>query len=229
MSNVETMETADRFSVSALVEARIQYRLARGNRMVPIPFVAEDYPVVSDDWLVQVRYWAIRLEGESHNMAEVLATRAFPGLRTDALFNLGRVNGNQFEAQPWMGDYYKQRAEAAGVNTTGKYYSRALADYPGDPTAWVSDRGDVLRVCKEKGYRCTGLVDYEPPPVVPIPDVAIASDLVEEEIARRLSFDPGLTREDVFDDAYNTRAGKVDVAPAWEPVGPDLSEVVADE
>jgi hypothetical protein len=224
------MGSSRQFSQSALVEARIQYRLALGNRMIPLPFETTEFPVVSDDWSAQVHYWLMRIGGESHNMAEMLATRSFPALKTDAIFQIGRCNGNQFEKQPWLGNYYRKKAAQAGVNTTGKYYSRALADFPGDPTAWVSDRHDVLRVCQQKGFKCSGLVDYTPPEIeAPVPDVKLADDLLEEEIARRIELNPDLSREDVFDEAYNSRAGNVSTAPAWEPEGPDLSEVARDD
>ena len=50
-------------------------------------------------------------------------------------FNKGRVNGNQFEHVPVLGDYSRKLAEDAGVSTTGKTYTRGPAEFPGDPTA----------------------------------------------------------------------------------------------
>lgn len=236
MSNVETMESPDRFTHDGAM-GQADRAIVPGASGAEAPGMvgragdqdAVGFPLISQDPVIQARYIAMREAGESHSMAEILASRSFPGLRTDAIYNKNRCNGNQFEDQPWLGDYYRGLAEASGVNTTGKYYSRALADYPGDPTAWVSDRSDVLRVCREKGFRCTGMVDYEPPEIeAPMPDVQIAGELVEEEIERRLALAPGLSREDVYDDALNTRLGKTE-APAWEPKGPDISEAFREE
>jgi hypothetical protein len=155
----------------------------------------------------------MREAGESHNISEMLATQDFPGTRTDREFNQGRCNGNQFEKTPGLGDYYKARAEAAGVNTTGKTYLSGLASFPGDPTAWVSDRHDVLRVCREKGFKCSGAVDYTPPEAEPIPDVPIAEDIVEREVDAYMANDPGERRADVEERVTAMLTGSVDANP----------------
>ena len=106
------------------------------------------FPIVSSDLVVQARYENMRLDGQSHNMAEMLATRSFPGVKTDAVVNEGKFSGDRGKVGPhqlWL----KQQAEAAGVSTAGKWYCSGLASFPGDPTAWVGDRGDVLRIARE--------------------------------------------------------------------------------
>jgi hypothetical protein len=160
-----------------------------------------------------VRYMTCRAEGTAHRLAIVLATGQFPGVRTDVEFNRGRCNGNQFERCPGLGDYYRRAAEAAGVSTTGKYYSAALAEYPGDPEAWVADRHDVLAVARRKGLKVEGLVEYTPPEVEPIPEVGLADDLVAREVDEVLALDPGRRREDVAEDVRALRSGLVDESP----------------
>ena len=92
---------------------------------------------------------------------------------TDAAFLEGHVNGNQFENEPIIGDAYKAEATAKGVDITGKVYLSQLATYPGDPEAWVSGRGDVQRVCEQRGWGCKGSVEVKaqelaaPPPAAP--------------------------------------------------------------
>jgi hypothetical protein len=170
-------------------------------------------PTISRNPFIQERYEIMRLRGESHNMAEILATRKFPGSRTDREFNAGRVNGNQFEHVPGLGDYYRKIAEEAGVSVTGKFYCSGLASWPGDPTAWVSDRGDVLRVAREKGLRVSGHVDYDPGEPTPAADVPIADDLVESEVEDILESNPGASADDVRDRVIQLRTGQVDPNP----------------
>lgn len=170
-------------------------------------------PAVSSDFETQVRYWDMRLNGESHSVAEILATRTFPGVRTDSTFNIDTENGKQFEKTPALGDQFRREAEAAGVSTTGKVYKHGLANFPGDPTAWVSGRGDVERVCKEKGFNCSGAVDYRAEEREPTPDVEIADDMVESEVNEIMELNPGVRREDVREQVVEVRTGKVDNNP----------------
>lgn len=156
------------------------------------------------------RYIYMRQEGQSHNIAMMLATQSFPGVRTDSTFNIGRCNGNQFESQPEMGDYYRKVAEEHGVSTTGKTYLAQLAEFPGDPMAWVSGRGDVLSVCRERGYDCDGAVKFKGGDREPTPDVEIAEDLVSNEVDGLLEANPGARREDLIEHITNLRTGKID-------------------
>ncbi len=124
------------------------------------PFPLPVFPVVSRDIVIQARYENMRLAGESHNMAEILATRSYPGIKTDAIFNEGKFSGSDGRIdteQTWL----RAQAEAAGVSTAGKWYCRGLASFPGDPTAWVGDRGDVLRIARERGMKVHGYVGNE--------------------------------------------------------------------
>ena len=175
------------------------------------------------------RYRAMVEAGESPRMAEVLAYRAFPGLKTDSVFNRGRCNGNQFAQSPWLGDYYRGVAEGRGVSTTGKTYLAQLAEFPGDPMAWVSNRGDVERVCRERGYSCDGAVTVKEcrDPLDEGPSVRVARDLIDSEVESILADAPGSDREAVEARVRELREGRVDDhAPLvdWESM-PDLPEI----
>lgn len=139
--------------------------------------------------------------------AEMIASGRPPRGKTDDTFNTiqDNCNGKQFERQPAIGDLYRRQAEAAGVSTTGKVYLSALAEYPGDPHAWVSGRGDVRRRCLEKGWGCEGAVtlkgrEYEHQPV------ALAEDIVQREVEKRLEADPDQRVEDVREKVFAERA-----------------------
>ncbi len=151
---------------------------------------------VSDDFDTQVRYWQIRFKGESHAMAEMLATRSFPGLKgTDSVFMEGRkLGGQQFEGLPrYMGEQYVSQALAAGVNPAGKYYSGTLARFPGDPRAWITGLGDARRIAAERGIGLTGAVTVDAPRYadgyVPPDTYKVDERIVNEHVA------PGATGE----------------------------------
>jgi hypothetical protein len=154
----------------------------------------------------------MRLAGESHSMAEVLATRSFPGVRSDAIFNEAKFSGTAGRVHAeelWL----RQQAELAGVSTTGKWYCRGLASFPGDPTAWIDSRGDVLRIAREKNMTVHGYVEHKGREVESMPDVAIAEDIVEAEVRDILGADPGACAEDVRDEVVQLRSGQVDPHP----------------
>jgi hypothetical protein len=149
------------------------------------------------------RYVAMREAGQSHNMAEMLATRSFPGTKgTDRAFMQGRYSetgGAQFARLPKrMGQQYVDKALAAGVNPTGKWYSGALARYPGDPKAWVDGLSDVRRVAEERGAEVSGAIEVKPPQIErPDPGpYQVAPDIIARRLADRLATEPELSEKD---------------------------------
>jgi hypothetical protein len=173
-----------------------------------------ELPIISSNQDVQMRYEQMRLAGESHNLAEIFATKRFCGVKSDSIFNEGRFSGSSLDHCPAHEKWLRAQAEAAGVSTTGKYYLAGLADFPGDPTAWVDGRGDILRVCEAKGMSIKdGFLSYRAPESEPVPDVQIADDIVEREVNRTLAECPGARREDIREAVYNLRSGKEDDHP----------------
>jgi hypothetical protein len=168
------------------------------------------------------RYVECRENGCTPRLAAALALRSFPGIKTDSIFNEGRWHRDQFADTPAYGRWVRAQAEAAGVNPVGKYYLSGLADFPGDPTAWVSDRGDVLRVAREKNLSIVdGYVSHRAAEREPVGDVEIADDIVEAEVRDILDADPGVRREDVREQVYALRTGQVDphegqVSPSFD-------------
>lgn len=174
--------------------------------------MSRDWIVVSKDPEVQAFYEAMRLSGESHNLAECLALKKFPSFTSDDIFIKGTLCSDRGKVGPeelWL----KQKAEAVGVSTTGKMYMRGLADYPGDPTAWVSDSHDVLEVARRKNYSVDGLVKYRAHEVEPMPDVPIDPALVEMEVQALAAEDPGARIEDLREQVTALRSGTADPNP----------------
>ena len=172
----------------------------------------EEAQTVSRNYYVRDFYVACRLKGESSRMAEMLATRSFPGLKTDSIFNEGKFSEDRGKIGPeqlWL----RQQAEAAGVNISGTWYCKGLASYPGDPTAWVRDRSDVLRIAREKNMTVHGYVEHKGHEVEPMVDVPIADDIIENEVLDILDANPGLKAEDVREKVYELRTGAIDPNP----------------
>lgn len=106
--------------------------------------------------------WAaqIRKSGESVNLAVMLECRQAPRAVTDDTFMRGwaRTGGEHFETLPEVArEAYMQPARDAGVSVTGKKYFSSLAAFPGDPEAWVSDRGEARRLVEKRGWSCPEL------------------------------------------------------------------------
>lgn len=160
----------------------------------------------------RMRYREMRLAGESHSMAEMLATRTFPGIKTDAIFNERKFSSDSGlvgAEQTWL----RAQAESAGVSTNGKWYCRGLASFPGDPTAWVGDRGDVLRIAREKNMTVHGYVEHKGHEVDPGGDIDIAEDLLSNEVQDIMDSNPGANFEEVQAKVHELRTGRVDPNP----------------
>ncbi|HUU84203.1 MAG TPA: hypothetical protein VM243_11935 [Phycisphaerae bacterium] len=148
-----------------------------------------DLQIISDNPAVQARYEQMRAAGESHNIAEMLATRQAPRSVTDREFLSGECSGNQFVGDEKTGNRYRAIAEAAGVSVTGKVYKGSLARFPGDPKAWVNGRGDVKRRCIEENWSCDGMVTHRATPRQ-APSVPLAQDIVDQHVTQKILDDP---------------------------------------
>lgn len=109
----------------------------------------------------QIAYDQMILEGVSPSLAEMFALQKAPGIQTDSTFFAGHCNGNQFEKTPQQGEYLKEVAAKAGVDVTGKVYMSSLAEFPSDPRAWVSTRGEIKQICEERGWSVSGGVNHK--------------------------------------------------------------------
>ena len=123
--------------------------------------------------------------GTSPALAEMFATGRGPRIgMTDSIFWSGRWEEDSAALR-----HKRAAAKKAGVSTTGKFYMNQLADYPGDPKAWVSDRHDAQKICEERGWGAQGAVKAKATPEgmgqgAEIPGVTdgVADHIVEEEV-----------------------------------------------
>ncbi len=159
---------------------------------------AMNFPIISDSMIIQSAYEDMRMMGESHNIAEMLALRQCPMSNTDREFLQGRGGCyDQFNGNEELGAYYRRVAEAHGQNPTGKVYLSSLAAFPGDPRAWVTGRGDVQDVCEQRGWGCEGAVNRPVTKVAELSGGGIASDVVDGLVAERLEQNPSARPADV--------------------------------
>lgn len=151
-----------------------------------------EYPVVSSNPHVQAAYMEMRRNGESHNLAEMLAFRRAPDIRTDSTFLAGTPVDDDPIVRRWRAE-----AEAEGVNTTGAVYFSKIAEYPGDPKAFVRGRGDIVRRCEElnRELRLDGrlVVPLRDEPPAPEPD--IDPDSIADRLEHHFDANPGMEEE----------------------------------
>lgn len=165
--------------------------------------------------------------GCSTELAYMLASRKFPGIAgTDSIFNAGKFQGtNGIDAEErWL----RQRAERSGVSTTGKWYCRGLAEYPGDPRAWIDGAGDVKRIAEERNYSVSGMVNHRAHEVEPMPDIPVAPELVENRVNMMMEDNPGADRAELTSMMYDVMAPK-EVPYSPEPLGSRLAKEFAKE
>lgn len=142
------------------------------------------YPTVSNDPSIQGHYEDCRRAGTAHGLAEMFALGQPPMSNSDREFLEATENGRQFQGNEFAGNFYRQEAAKAGVNTTGKVYKAGLAAFPGDPEAWVSGRGDVQRLVEKRGWECSGSVNVRMREKPPAPEIDVADDILEAEVEK---------------------------------------------
>lgn len=154
------------------------------------------YPVISGDRRIQTHYEFMREQGQSHNMAELLALRQPPGDKgmERTLFE-GKLHNHGLDGMPeWMVREILADAKAAGISTTGKIWQSALGPAD-DPKAWVSDAHDVLAVAEERNLPLAGVLsrrarEAEAPPET----VRMADDLVQWKMEQAIESNPDKAR-----------------------------------
>lgn len=156
----------------------------------------------------QAHYDECIRQGTSPALAEMFSLGISPGLMTDAVFMENRGGCyDQFEKNPFLGEWHARQARAAGINVGGSVYLSGLAAYPGDPRAWVSGRGDVKRVLDERGWGAEGAVSAQVRRVAEVTGGGVALDIVDREVAQALETTcQGLPAEEVREMVIEQRA-----------------------
>lgn len=121
-------------------------------------------------------------------------------VRTSNTYQNGaKLGGSQFGDA--TRDFYLNAARDAGVNPTGKFYNHQLAEFPGDPEAWVSGPDDVRNLLEKRNWACEGDLKVKCEPVERAPDKKLADDLMEDLVEAKL--------EEVLGDDFTEAKGPV--------------------
>jgi hypothetical protein len=118
-------------------------------------------PIISDDRRVQAAYVRMRREGQSHSMAEMLALRKVPTLRTGATMLAGR-KAPFGEERNMHTDRVCGTAKRHGLDPNN--YCPTLADYPGDPKAFLPNddpAGHVKKLKRRLDEKVARAIDKE--------------------------------------------------------------------
>lgn len=143
------------------------------------PVQLKGYPVIDPDPEIQSRYEQLRRNGESHNIAEMLTYRSAPSSKTDDDFFRGQ---GTLDAQVGDDPHYMQqitanyRAATGGQNPNPNYsYQAGLAQYPGDPRAFVGSAGEAKRRAEELNVNLDGFVTHKASEPISDPFAGMAS------------------------------------------------------
>lgn len=134
-------------------------------------------------------------KGSSAGFAAACALQSAPGTKnTDRTFCDGHRRKME-KMDPYNRDKILKQAQAAGINTQGKYYT-GIGRYT-DPDAWHSTQQDVIDAAKRKRLKLEGPVNCNfiredlPPP----PKKKLAEDLVKNEALKLMRADPKLAEK----------------------------------
>jgi hypothetical protein len=101
-------------------------------------------------------YVECRNNGCNDKLADMLASQTPPGGISDCVFMSDKWDGGIPDLKTRL--RYKKEAEKAGVHAEGRQYVSGLAQYPGDPSAWVDGTAEIKQKCEARGWNATGAV-----------------------------------------------------------------------
>lgn len=137
------------------------------------------------------------------NLEEMVRTGKTPrSITNDSFLGTRGTLASQFDGDP---DVFKQvvaNAQRAGYTPgANDVYLSQLADFPGDPKAFISrsrgGRGRVAEILNEKGVAdISGSVKAKGRQDAPAPAVKLGTDLVEKNVNQMIKKNPELKRVD---------------------------------
>ena len=146
---------------------------------------------ISRDPAVQAHYEQCLRAGTSETLAEMFALGCPPQPSSDTQFFAGMGDG--FGRDEAGRQNALAEAKRAGVDVAGATYLPGLADFPGDPRAWVRTKGEIRQQCEAKGLHADG-PNFQVNGqlyATPKPEVApVAQDIVDEAVEQKIATDP---------------------------------------
>lgn len=169
---------------------------------------AEGSDVVRDEWgCIQPHvtrlafYTRLRREGQTHRWAEMCALQSAPRGMTDDVFFAGMQRPGDTLEPRMLKTLLKQAKREGFAPSPGATYYPALAEYQGDPKAWVSradGRGYIKKLCESRGWSCEGGVTVKgrQPLSDPHKDcVPLADDIIASTMREQIAADPSLKKK----------------------------------
>lgn len=149
-------------------------------------------------------YHRIRLQGENHKFAEMVALASPPRIMTDAVYNEGRkMLGDQMT--PAMLKHYLLLSKRKGFTPNpNSQYNPTLARFPGDPEAYIPHEGArdyVKKLARKRGLPLHGsggeeIVAGREPEHEPFANAPkMAPDLIRSNARRMLKENPALRKK----------------------------------
>jgi hypothetical protein len=115
----------------------------------------------TEDVEVLLAYIEMRQKGESHNIAKMCATGRTPALMTDAVWKEGQAQQPPVRRR----GVHRRGVPPGGPAQRGRHHRQGvrlqLADYFGDPRAWVSSRAEMRQVILDRGWSSEGAVNVK--------------------------------------------------------------------
>lgn len=157
-------------------------------------------------------YLEQREAGVTHSLAAMTAMQSAPRCMTDREFlqGMGTLN-DQFDGDEKYLKRVVASARSQGYNPSANdVYMANLAKFPGDKDAFVKGRGDIQRVCEERGLPSDGVVklagrEQEPK------KVKLAPDIVDRMVREKVRRDPSLkkvSRKELKQEIVNKHGAK---------------------
>lgn len=174
--------------------------------------VAIEWPVVSDDPAIQGFYERCRIDGVAHSLAEMFAFQSPPTPHDDTTWlrlNSKNIGGHE---NPFIHEAYTAPSRELGLSTSGSVYMPSIADFPGDPKAWVKNESELKQRQVERGggWSDGTQVVRARNDVEPEADIDVAPDIVEQRVMDMMDANPELkATPEVFEQAKDS------IAPHW--------------
>ena len=123
------------------------------------------FPVISEELDVQAFYIEMRQDGQSHNLAEMLALKRCPSLDTDTRFNAGLGTlRSHFKDESELHRVVKAAKKQGYTPKDTDSYQPFLAKSCGDPAAFVphdNPKSHICKVCEARDITCHGAVEVK--------------------------------------------------------------------
>ena len=132
-----------------------------------------------------------RKGADKSKLKDTLRSRKFPSLNSDTTFmaNRGTLADQLGDDVGLVTSEAKKRGYTPNYTDT---YLPSLADFPGDPKAFVRQdgaRGHVRKVCEDQGWECDGSVTVKPRETEEV-DTGLADELVIDSFLEASKKDP---------------------------------------